>query len=72
MEWYMWLLIGVWLGMLIGIIINRCRTANGILRIDQTNPDRELYRFDIGDLDKLKTMSRIVLKIDHDADLSQK
>ena len=46
--------------------------ATGTLKIDHSNPEKDVYRFEIDDLDKLNTKTRIVLKIDHDANLSQK
>ena len=48
------------------------RLAGGILRIDHSNPEKDVYRFEINNLDKLNKKRRIVLKIDHKADLSSK
>lgn len=67
-----WFLIGLTLyAVLIPIFCYR-KTTSGILRIDHSNPEKDIYRFEINDLDGLKGKKRIVLKIDHDADLSQK
>lgn len=44
----------------------------GVLRIDHSNPEKDMYRFEIDDLENLSKKRRIVLKIDHNADLSQK
>ena len=43
----------------------------GTLRIDHSNPEKDVYRFDIGDIDSLSKKKRIVLKVDNNADLSQ-
>lgn len=43
----------------------------GTLRIDQISSERDLYRFEIDNLDKLSTRKYIVLKVDPNADLSQ-
>lgn len=64
-------------GILVGIIIAYLFrwnpwTTTGILRIDHSNPQKDLYRFEINNLDTLKHKKRVVLKIDHHADLSQK
>lgn len=64
-------------GVLIGIIIASLFrwnpwTTTGTLRIDHSNPNKDLYRFEINDLDNLKNKKRVVLRIDHHADLSQK
>lgn len=47
--------------------------SDGTLRIDSSNPDKDIYRLDLGDdLDKIGSKSKISLKIDPEADLSQK
>lgn len=63
-------IVGILVGMVIAVIIyTACKTA-GVLKIDHTNPDKDIYRIEIDDLSKLDHKSRIILKIDHDADLS--
>ena len=47
------------------------RSASGTLRIDHSNPLKDIYRIEIDDLDKLSRKRRVVLKVDHNADLSQ-
>ncbi len=46
------------------------RKESGTLRIDHSNPEKDVYRFEIDDLDKLSTKKHIVLKVDNTADLS--
>ena len=53
------------------IVMIRSHRAEGTLRIDHSNPEKDVYRFEVKDLDKLNTKSYIILKIDHNADLSQ-
>lgn len=43
---------------------------DGVLRIDQSNPEKDLYRFDINDLESLSKKKYIVIRIDNKADLS--
>ena len=61
------------LGVLLGVIIKSLiKTSVGTLLIDKNNPDKDLYRFVIDDLDILDNKKYITLKVDHHADLSQK
>ena len=62
---------GVLSGLICYVIIQRLAVAHGTLRIDHSDPERDVYRLEIGDLDKLNRKSHIELKIDHHADLSQ-
>ena len=75
-EYYMvnnlWVvfIVGILIGMVIATVIYAsCKTA-GVLKIDHTSSDKDIYRIEINDLSKLDHESRIILKIDHDADLS--
>lgn len=52
------------------IIVMHFRCGTGTLRIDHSNPKKDLYRFDIDDLDQLNKKKRLILTIDHNADLS--
>lgn len=44
---------------------------SGTLRIDHSNPEKDVYRIDIYDLDELSKKKEIVLKVDNNAHLSQ-
>ena len=57
---------------IVTMIVMYLTSARGTLRIDHSNPEKDVYRIEMGDLDKLKKKKRLILKIDHDADLSQK
>lgn len=61
-------------GLIAGFCIGKLtkQSITGTLRIDHSNPEKDLYRFDIDDLDKLDKQKFVKLKIDHNADLSQK
>lgn len=65
-------LIGVALGATINCIVRELTTASGTMRIDHSNPEKDVYRLEIDNLDKLSKKTRITLDIDHNADLSQK
>lgn len=61
-------------GILIGAILYKLifmfRSRKGVLRIDHSNPEKDVYRFEIDGIADTST-KRFILKVDHDADLSQ-
>ena len=59
------------LGMLVDYIFSSKDTTRGVLRIDHSSEEKDIYRFEINDLENLNKKNKIVLKIDHYADLSQ-
>ncbi len=61
-------LIGVFVGVLLCKGLSR---YEGVLRIDHTDPEKDVYRFDIVDFDRLNKKKKITLKVDNSADLSQ-
>lgn len=44
----------------------------GTLRIDQSNPEKNIYRIELDKLDIVSKKKHIYLKVDPKADLSQK
>ena len=49
------------------------RSATGVFQVDHSNPDKDIYRISLDDqLESLRKKKRVILKIDHNADLSQK
>lgn len=67
-----WFVLGFVLAILIDVVERLILKPHGTLRIDHSNPEKDIYRFEINNLDSLDKKKRIVLKIDHHADLSQK
>ena len=65
-------LAGLLTGVVIGIVIRLFRKVSGTLKIDRSSSEKDLYRFEIDNLDDLSKKKHIVLKIDNNADLSQK
>lgn len=63
--------LGMVVGCLVTWIIFIIRSRTGTLKIDHSNPEKDLYRFDIANLDALSKKRIIVLKVDNNADLSQ-
>ena len=73
MEILIALLIGALIGWGITAIWEERRTAHGVLRIDHSNPEKDVFRFDLTEpLYQLETKTRVAFKIDNSADLSQK
>ena len=66
-----YLIIGVIMGAIGYAICQHIFVAHGTLRIDHSNLEKDVYRFEIDDLEKLNKKAYIELKIDHYADLSQ-
>lgn len=67
-------ILGIAIAFVVSVIANAVyysRIARGTLRIDRTNPEKDIYRLDIDDLDEIAKKKRIVLDIDPNADLSQ-
>ena len=54
---------GVFIGIIIGLVIETLKTSVGTLIIDETDPNTDVYRIEIDDLDKLANKKRVILKI---------
>ncbi len=65
-------LIGVAVGSSVMNCIFYLRSGFGVLRIDHSDPDKDVYRLDIDKIDDISKKKRVLLKVDHHADLSQK
>lgn len=70
--WWLWLVLGTAFGSILSSIIFYAKTGYGTLKIDQTNPEKDLYSLDLNTLDDLPTKKRLMLKIDVIKDHSQK
>ena len=68
---YIMLLISCMISSIVTIILRNWKTSSGTLRIDHTNPDKDVYRIEIDDIDSLKGKRYLRLNIDHNANLSQ-
>ena len=72
MSNFLWILIGVTIGVILTQIINYLWSAHGTLKIDHSDSNKDVYRLVIDDLEELSKKSYVFLEIDHNADLSQK
>lgn len=70
----MWIvhICGLIIGALVATIFNLMRWGSGTLKIDRSNPEAPKYRFEVDKLEDLGKRKRFLLKVDNDADLSQK
>ena len=67
--------VGVVIGIVLSFIVHKIygkRSTDGVLKIDTSNPEKDIYRLDIDDLDILPRKKYLVLTIDTNVDLSQK
>ena len=62
---------GIIVGMLLLAVIVGAMSAIGTLRIDMSNPEKDIYRLDVHDLDKIAKKKYIILQVDKNANLSQ-
>ena len=56
----------LWFGILIGITINliiNIKHSHGVLKIDKSNPEKDLYLFEIDNLDSIEETDWIRLKV---------
>lgn len=67
----MWSL-GVIAGAVMTNLLKLVHTSFGTLRIDCSNPDKDLYSLEVDDLDKLSKKKCVSLKIVRTATFSQK
>ena len=62
--WYWWFIAGILFGALLTCVGLKFKKKDGTLVIDQTNPSKDVIRFDIDNLDILYKKKKIVLKVD--------
>ena len=70
---FVFFIIGVFIGSIITNVLYLIRRASGTLKIDRSNPEKDVLRFEIDEkaLNELHKKTRLELKIDPNADLSQ-
>lgn len=69
----LWLVfvLGLVVGSIIVNIIWNSNRSSGVLKIDRSNPEKDIYRIELDSLDNLSKKKRISLKVDTKANLSQ-
>lgn len=71
-EFWLMFILGFCFGLLAAAVFQQSKTVSGTLKIDHSDPEKDIYLFEIDDLDRLDKKTRVYLKVDHNADLSQK
>lgn len=69
MEYFM-LVLGLIIGSLVVLICYHCVTISGVLQIDHSDPDKDIYQINLNSLDDLAKKKRVVLKVDNNAKLN--
>lgn len=69
---YLMFVLGAIIGTIVTYIANRRGVEFGVLKIDRSYPEKDVYRIELDDLDMLAKKKRIILKVDADANLSHK
>lgn len=64
---YLLILLGVFVGSIVTLIVEHIRSAHGTLRIDHTDPEKDIYRIEINNLDELSKKKQAILSIDNNA-----
>ena len=54
------------------VLIIFLKSVRGTLRIDHSDPNKDIYRLELDDLNVLTRKKLVILDIDHHANLSQK
>lgn len=61
---FVYVAIGFVFGLVTAVICCSLGKNDGILRIDQSNPEKDIYRFEVDDLDTLPRKRKIVLRVE--------
>ena len=65
----LYLAIAFALGLIVGLVFPH-KTV-GVFKVDHTDPKKDVYRLELDDLSVVDRKSRIILRVDHNAKLSQ-
>ena len=56
---------------IVTMLVMYLTSARGTLRIDHTNPEKDVYRIEFNNLEDLSRKKRVILDVDNSAILSQ-
>lgn len=66
----LWFISGIVVGAGLVILVQLIRPSSGTLKVDRSNPNKDLYLFEVSNLPALKRKKTIILKVDNHAKLS--
>lgn len=68
---YLIIFAGCFISSIVTLIFMHLTSAHGTLRIDHSNPEKDVYRIELDNLDALSHKKRVILDVDNSAILSQ-
>ena len=68
---YLILFVCSFVSSIVTMIVMYLTSSRGTLRIDHSNPEKDVYRIEINDLEDLSRKKRVILDVDNSAILSQ-
>lgn len=68
---YLILFVCSFVSSIVTMIVMYLTSARGTLRIDHSNPEKDVYRIEINNLEDLSRKKRVILDVDNRAILSQ-
>ena len=68
---YLILFVCSFISSIVTMIVMYLTSARGTLRIDHSNPEKDVYRIEINNLEDLSRKKRVILDVDNSAILSQ-
>ena len=68
---YIFLIIGILLGCIITSLMFFVKSSTGTLKVDHSDPEKDIYRLEIDDLAELTRSTKIILRVDNNAHISQ-
>lgn len=63
MEYFIGYIVGVVTYAIISTIMELIRSAWGTLTVDRSNPEKDVYKLNIDDLDSLNVKKRVILRV---------
>ena len=57
------MVLGVILGVVVTLLIIRGISGTGTLKVDIYNPEKDIYRLEIDNLDELREVTQVILKV---------
>lgn len=72
MEWIIGYVIGVITYAIVSTIRDLARNTWGVLHVDHSNPEKDVYKLSIDNLDCLDVKKRVILRVKHENEHSQK
>lgn len=68
---YLILFVCSFVSSIVTMMVMYLTSARGTLRIDHSNPEKDVYRIEINNLEDLSRKKRVILDVDNSAILSQ-